>query len=154
MYRIIAAFALSLILAGCDSIHSEQLLLRPVTTAPAVGDERATAIKEAIASVAASNGLEDRTSTSAVARTIAYYVEQVRHFPVAVGARVVQEGYVVDIQLFHPGWHEPAKYKRVRAELIDEIRNKAREDAIVLPAKNHIAIEYVTDSENVRSEPK
>lgn len=97
--------------SGCDSLHFTQYV---VSNASAT--DRAT-IKKAIVSSAEAAGLVDKTETSKIPDTIVYYLEPVPHFPVSLGARMVQDSAVVDLSCFHPGTEKPLIFQSVESNL-------------------------------------
>ena len=108
-------FLLSVLLVmfvtGCDSLHYTQYVVSNASPT-----DRA-AIKKTVVSSAAAAGLVDKTETSKVPDTIAFYLEPVPHFPVSLGARMVQDSAFVDLSCFHPGVAKPQAFRSAESNL-------------------------------------
>jgi len=112
-YRPSLGFVLivAVLAAGCDSLHYTQYVV-----AKASPSDRAT-IKRAVESSATAAGLIDKTDTSKIPDTIAFYLEPVPHFPVSLGARMVEDSAVVDLGCFHPGVAKPPAFRAAESSL-------------------------------------
>ena len=96
---------------SCDSLHYTQYVV-----AKASASDRAT-IKRAVEASATAAGLADKTETSKVPDTIAFYLEPVPHFPMSLGARMVGDSVVVDLGCFHPGVAKPRAFQSAESSL-------------------------------------
>ena len=101
----------ALLAAGCDTINYAQFVVAKVSPADQV------IIKQTVESSAAAAGLADRTETSKVPDTLAFYLEPVPHFPVSLGARMVGDSAVVDLSCFHPGVDKPLAFRSAETNL-------------------------------------
>jgi len=119
-HRLSLAFVLlvAVLAVGCDSLNYTQYVV-----AKASASDRAT-IKRAVESSAAAAGLADKTGTSKVPDTIAFYLEPVPHFPVSLGARMVGDSAVVDLSCFHPGVAKPPAFKTAESHLTSALTNE------------------------------
>jgi hypothetical protein len=99
------------LLTGCDSLHYTQYVISNASPT-----DRVT-IKQTVESSATAAGLVDKTATSRVPDTIAFYLEPVPHFPVSLGARMVGDSAVVDLSCFHPGVAKPAAFQSAESSL-------------------------------------
>ena len=104
--------------SGCDVLDSKQFVL-PNASAT----DRLT-IKRAIKSMAAGAGLSDRTQTSRVPDTIAYYTEPNNPFSVSLGARMVKTSAVIDLSCFHPGPGTSPLFKKVDLSLTETLTHE------------------------------
>src|SRR5437870_1421268 len=119
-HRLSLAFVLlvAVLAIGCDSLHYTQYVVAKASAA-----DRAN-IKSAVESSATAAGLVDKTETSKVPDTIAFYIEPVPHFPVSLGARVVGDSAVVDLGCFRPGVARPHAFKTAESRLTSALTNE------------------------------
>lgn len=117
--------SLLLLAMGCDTIHQNQFVVAEASP----GD--CAFVATTIVRAAEEAGLEDKTASSNVRSTIAYYSEPVPHFPVHLGGRMVGDSAVVDLMCFHPGWRKPRAYKvaekALRTQLSEEFGERLKE---------------------------
>ena len=106
---------MALVCSGCDTLHSRQYVVDKASAA-----DRET-IKAAVESTAMTAGLADKTETSKVPDTIAFYLEPVPHFPTSLGARLHGDLAIVDLSCFHPGRKKPAAFKTAESELTEKL---------------------------------
>jgi hypothetical protein len=106
---------IALVCGGCDTLHSRQYVVDKASAA-----DRET-IKAAVESTAMAAGLTDKTETSKVPDTIAFYLEPVPHFPTSLGARLDGDLAIVDLSCFHPGTKKPAAFKTAESQLTEKL---------------------------------
>lgn len=120
--RALLANALLFALVGCDSLHSDQILVR--SSAPeslAVTQDKEAAVAQALSVVAQEFGMLDQLEHAQMQEAVAYYVEQSDTFPIAIGARRVNEALIVDLRHFVPGTRETDRYVEIRSALLREL---------------------------------
>ncbi len=115
---LFAVLAAAVFATGCDSLHQTQYVIASAT----LNDQKT--VKGVVEKVASEAGLADKTDTSKVAGTIAYYLEPVPHFPVSLGARVVGDSAVVDLGCFHPGVAKPPAFRIAESRLTAVLTNE------------------------------
>jgi hypothetical protein len=83
---------IALFLSACDTLNIQQYRV-------AGGAHRDSAkVKRVLRDVASQTGLVDRTSTSRAPRTVVFYTQSdVQHFRVDLGARILGDDIVVDL---------------------------------------------------------
>jgi hypothetical protein len=108
----------AVLVVGCDSLNYTQYVV-----AKASPSDRAI-VKRAVESSAAAAGLADKTETAKIPDTIAFYLEPVPHFPVSLGARMVGDSAVVDLECFHPGVAKPPAFKTAESHLTRALTNE------------------------------
>lgn len=125
------ALMIASMLVGCDSLNDTQYVI-----AGASVSDRAT-IKRSVRSSAIAAGLTDRPATFNVRNTIAYYLEPVQHFPVGLGARMVDDSAIVDLTCFHPGVGKPPAF-RTAESLLTKTLTQGFGERLTMPDYGHI----------------
>lgn len=128
-FPFIALFV-AMICAGCDSLHYSQYVV-----ANASASDRGI-IKRAIESSAIAAGLVDKTETSRIPGTIAYYREPLQKFPVVLGARMIGDSGIVDLSCFHPGVSKPPAFKTAESALTESLTREFG-DRLTMPDYLH-----------------
>ena len=103
---------------GCDTFGHTQYVIPNASPT-----DRAT-IKHIVESSATTAGLVDKTATSRVPDTIAFYVEPVPYYPVNLGARMVGDSAVVDITGFWTGPAVPPAFKTADSRVSSALTNE------------------------------
>jgi|SRR5437016_769722 len=116
--NVLAVLTVAFFAVGCDSLHYTQYLVANASPA-----DRAT-VKTAVEAAAVEARLVDKSDTSRVPATIAYYLQPVPHFPVSLGARVVGDSAIVDLSCFHPGTAKPPAFKIAESRLTSALANE------------------------------
>lgn len=119
--RLLISFAVlvaAVFATGCDSLHQRQYIIANAT----LTDQKT--VKNACDTVASEAGLADKTDTSKIPGTIAYYLETVPHFPVRLGVRVVGDSAVVDLGCFYPGIAKPPTFRIAESRLTVVLTNE------------------------------
>ena len=116
-------------LSGCDSLSYSQYVIRGATPK----DEKAVA--GVLAAAANVGGMRDSTTESRVPNTVAYYKTSVGHFPVILGARVIDPDVVIDLSCFHPGPQSsaPEMFKTIDKVLSRELTKAFGERLVANP---------------------
>jgi len=112
---LILVVLVALVCGGCDTLHSRQYVVDKASAA-----DRET-IKAEVESAAMAAGLADRTETSKVPDTIAFYLEPVPHFPTSLGARLHGDLAIVDLSCFHPGRKKPPAFRTAESLLTEKL---------------------------------
>ncbi len=130
-------WAIAFLLVACDTANLRQY--RVARSKPRDRD----AVKKVLKAVAEQAGLVDATSTSKVQQTLVLYEEpHVEHFQVDLGARVVAQDIVVDLNAgFGP---TPAKFKNVEQILAPALQSAfgTRLEVIPLTPENMIKLDF------------
>jgi hypothetical protein len=120
------AFIAALLLSACDTVNIQQYRI-------AGGAHRDTAkVKRVLHTVASQTGLVDSTSTSRAPQTVVFYMQpNVQHFRVDLGARVVADDIVVDLNAgFGP---TPGEFKQAERLLTPALSSEFGSRLTVLP---------------------
>ena len=125
--KVVISVALLTVFTGCDSVSYRQYLIRDASSA----DEKSVAA--ILATAANKAGFRECTNESRIPKTLVGYVQSVEHFPVSLGARVTEQGIVVDLSCFHPSPFAPTVFKTVDSVLSTVLPNKFSERLLPFP---------------------
>ena len=108
---------LALVVAGCDSLNQDQLLVRvsSESTSPRSIESKIVSL---LTSYAEEHEFLDKTKESRVSGTLVYFQSKDEYFPISLGARVVDDGVVIDLLHFHPGGGETEAYSTMKNQLL------------------------------------
>ena len=109
--RWLGFFLVILSLGGCDSLSRTQYVVAKASYADQA------AIKKIVRATGMKAKLVDKTSESRAPHTLIYFAEPVPHFPIELGARMVGDTAVLDLNCFHPGPGKTPLFKSLEAEL-------------------------------------
>jgi hypothetical protein len=121
-----ALVLIALFLSACDTLNIQQYRV-------AGGAHRdAAKVKRVLHTVASQTGLVDSTSTSRAPHTIVFYTQpNVQHFRVDLGARIVADDIVVDLNAgFGP---TPREFKQAELLLTPALTSEFGSRLTVLP---------------------
>lgn len=121
---VVPALLLSIMLTACDVVRRDQIRVVPPQAASDASPALEAAVTAALGEVAARFGFVDALARAREEGVVAYYLEDVEHFPIAFGARREGEGLVVDIHHFAAGGGGSARYAAVRAALVDTLSDR------------------------------
>jgi hypothetical protein len=121
--KFILIAVLALVVAGCDSLNQDQLLVRVSreSTSPLIIESKIVSV---LTSYAEENELLDKTKESRVTGTLVYFQSKDEYFPISLGARRVTDGVVVDLLHFHPGGGETDAYSKMKNQLLALLRSQ------------------------------
>jgi hypothetical protein len=110
------------VLLGCDSLHRDQVRVKPFDTGDADGYSRQDAsVTQALANVAQRYGFSDSLQHARSEGVLAYFTEDSVDFPIAFGVRRIDGELIVEMRHFLPGTRESPRYIAVRSAIVHEL---------------------------------